>query len=219
MKVTLIHHSGVLIELAHKSLLFDYYEGQLTVNPDKPLYIFASHAHYDHYSSKIFHIKHPQKTYILSDDIKTHHAHLSVSPHNTYHVDDIEITTLFSTDQGVAYVIHTEGKSLYFAGDLHYWYWIGEPDKDNAWQRDTYLKEISTLTNEHFDLSCVVVDDRLESAMYYGLEAFLKRVKTDYVLPIHYFGNYAISKHLKKEFVSDQTILLYPDYDGFTVTL
>lgn len=219
MNVTLIHHSGVLIELEHKSLLFDYYEGPLNINLDQPLYIFASHAHYDHYSSKIFSIKHPHKTYILSDDIKTHHDHVTVSPHHHYTIDDVEIDTLFSTDQGVAFVIHTEGKSLYFAGDLHFWYWIGDPDQDNNWQRDHYLEEIGHLTNEHFDLSCVVVDDRLEGAWLYGLEEFLKRVKTDYVLPIHYFGNYNLSKRLKKEFHTDQTTILYPDHDGYKVVL
>lgn len=217
MKVTLIHHSGVLVELDHCSLLFDYYQGPLSLNLEKPLYIFASHAHYDHFSEKIFSLKHPHKHYILSDDIKTHQKALMVSPHHTYHLDDLTIETLFSTDQGVAYIVSSQGVSIYFAGDLNNWHWLGEDEKDNIWQKEHYLAELKRIEHRHFNLSCVVVDDRQEEVYLEGLKAFLAYTTSDAILPIHYFGHYRISKTLAKEKI--KAPLLYPDQDGFSVTL
>jgi hypothetical protein len=217
MNVTLIHHSGVLVELAHCSLLFDYYQGALHVNKEKPLYIFASHAHADHFSEKIFAIDHPEKHYILSDDIHTAHDHLSVSPHHTYHFNDLTIETLFSTDQGVAFIVTTEGQSIYFAGDLNNWHWIGEDENDNKWQKEHYLAELNRIAHRHFTLSCVVVDDRQEEAYLEGLEAFIQMTTSDAILPIHYFGHYRISETLKKAHIDAP--LLFPDHDGYTVTL
>ena len=55
MKITFLYHSAFLVELEHGSLLFDWYGGTV---PDydrtKPLYVFSSHHHGDHYSPEIF---------------------------------------------------------------------------------------------------------------------------------------------------------------------
>ena len=51
MKVTFIYHSAFLVELERCSLLFDWYGGDLPkIDRTKPLYVFASHHHGDHYS-------------------------------------------------------------------------------------------------------------------------------------------------------------------------
>ena len=49
MKVTFILHSCYHVELEGCCLLFDYYEGEVPES-DKPLYVFASHSHEDHFS-------------------------------------------------------------------------------------------------------------------------------------------------------------------------
>lgn len=55
MKITYIHHSAFLAELETVSLLFDYTEGTLPkISVKKPLLVFASHRHGDHYSEKKF---------------------------------------------------------------------------------------------------------------------------------------------------------------------
>lgn len=219
MKVTLITHSCVLIELESCSLLFDYYGGHLEINKNKPLYIFASHAHSDHYSSAIFKIDHPNVHYILSSDIHTLHSHLSVQPHKHYAVDQISVDTLFSTDQGVAFIIKADHQNIYFAGDLNNWYWECEPDQDNEWQNVHYHQELDRIRNVHFDLACIVVDDRQEDAYLLGLKGFLETCHADVILPIHYFGHYTISDHLKKENLDKEVHLLYPDHDYYSVEL
>ncbi len=50
MQITRIFHSGFLVETAKRYFIFDYYKGELPkLNPDKPVYVFASHGHQDHY--------------------------------------------------------------------------------------------------------------------------------------------------------------------------
>ncbi|MCD8027133.1 MAG: hypothetical protein LUF02_00375 [Erysipelotrichaceae bacterium] len=83
MIVTHLYHSGTLIELKKHLLLFDYYQGDLKFNHDKPLYVFVSHSHDDHYNRQIFHIEHPDIHYILSNDIHSHRQAMYVKPHQS----------------------------------------------------------------------------------------------------------------------------------------
>lgn len=198
MLVTHLYHSGYLIELEHHTLLFDYYQGDLKLNLDKPLYIFVSHRHFDHYNPEIFKINHPHITYILSNDLRHKHDGNYVDVHQIYDFDDIRVKTLLSTDEGCAFIVEVENKSIYFAGDLNWWHWEGEPEKDNNYQRITYQQEINTI-QQPLDIAFVVVDKRQEENYLLGLQYFLKHVKTQYIFPIHYFGDYTVSKELKKE--------------------
>ena len=58
MTVTFIAHSAYLVEWDKFYTLFDYtyepdYTGALPeLNPDKPLLVFASHSHEDHFDAK-----------------------------------------------------------------------------------------------------------------------------------------------------------------------
>lgn len=72
MKIQFIFHSSYLVTLDQCYLLFDYYMGELPeLDPEKPLYIMASHVHYDHFAPVIFQLmkKYPGCVFILSDDI------------------------------------------------------------------------------------------------------------------------------------------------------
>lgn len=198
MKITHLTQSGILIELDQHILLFDYYQGELHINPHKPLYIFVSHRHYDHYNPSIFKIHHPHTAYILSSDLRHNHTGFYVDPNQEYDFDDIHIKTLLSTDEGCAFIVQVEGKTIYHAGDLHWWHWIGEPEKDNDYQRITYQQQIH-LINEKIDYAFVVVDPRLEDAYLLGLQYFLNHVEAKYVFPIHYFGDYSTTDKLAKE--------------------
>ena len=220
MKVQLITHSSVLVELKKHLLLFDYFgQGHLNLKTNKPLYIFNSHAHSDHYAPAIFNIKHPKKKYILSNDIKPQQDAFMMGPHESLDIDDLHIKTLFSTDQGVAFVVEVEDKKIYFAGDLNDWHWQEDNEQDhldNIYQHDTYLKELSYISRDHFDIAFVPVDKRLDEHYIDGLREFDQNVKAKYIMPIHYFGHYEISEKLKKESLNLSATLLYPDHDYFT---
>ena len=55
MNITFLYHSSFLVELSGCTLLFDWYGGPVPdYDRSKPLYVFASHHHGDHYAPEIF---------------------------------------------------------------------------------------------------------------------------------------------------------------------
>ena len=59
MKLTFLYHSAFLVELETCSLLFDWHGGRVPdIDRSKPLYVFASHHHGDHYAPEILSLIH-----------------------------------------------------------------------------------------------------------------------------------------------------------------
>ena len=170
-KITYICHSGFLVELDHIQLLFDYYKGSLEcVNKDKPLYVFASHRHPDHFVEKIFELAetYQEVHYILSNDIwkkrvpeNLREQTVFLGPHRKETIGDVTVETLKSTDEGVAFLVETEGQTIYHAGDLNDWTWPGEPEAENRVMRERYRKEIDRLAGRKIDLAFVVLESIL----------------------------------------------------------
>ena len=116
MQVTYIYNSGFLVELDKHILLFDYYQGTIPpLNQNKPLYVFVSHFHHDHYNPAIYQINHPKITYII--DRKINNTGIKVHPSEIYEIDDLYIQTLLSTDAGVAFVVKVENKQISVPGE------------------------------------------------------------------------------------------------------
>ena len=69
-----------------------------------------------------------------------------MKPHQKLTVDDLEIETLASNDQGVAFVVKVAGKrTVFHAGDLNWWHWNGESEEFNNDIADSYRQEIDLL--------------------------------------------------------------------------
>lgn len=109
MKIHYLYHSGFFIEQEHHYLLFDYYQGTLPLlDKEKPLYIFISHAHYDHYNPAVLSLaSYYPKCRIIAADLHEE-GFLEVRPDERYIVDDIEIQTLTPPGEGVAFLIKSE---------------------------------------------------------------------------------------------------------------
>ena len=72
MRVTYLGHSGFLLEMEDALLLFDYYQGSLPeMDPEKTLFVFVSHVHYDHYNPDILKLRRQRQNiwYLFSDDV------------------------------------------------------------------------------------------------------------------------------------------------------
>ena len=75
ISIDYIGHSGFLVETETSLMLFDYYRGDLSVldakPADKPLFVFASHAHGDHYNPAILKLAEKEREvhYFFSFDI------------------------------------------------------------------------------------------------------------------------------------------------------
>lgn len=152
MNISYIYHSGFLVETTNRYCIFDYYRGALPrLNPDKPVVVFASHSHADHYNPEIFSLLAEQGmttiTAVLSKDIPERRwpSYLTPCPeenitdihsmqntiptlkasfYKTYSLPhDMTIQTLHSTDRGVAFLVRCDGCVIYHAGDLNDWCW------------------------------------------------------------------------------------------------
>lgn len=208
LKVTYLKHSGFLVETPDKYLLFDYWKGEIpSLNYKKKLYVFASHVHHDHYVKDIFKLENQCESvkYILSFDIersndwKKAEQVYFLDANESVEIDDLQIKTLCSTDEGVAFLVKTDDYTIYHAGDLHWWHWPGDPEKDNQRRKETYQKEIDLLEGEKIDCAFVVLDPRQEEAGSWGMEYFLKHVESRYVFPMHCWEKYEIIKDFKEK--------------------
>lgn len=208
LKVTYLKHSGFLVETPDKYLLFDYWKGEIpSLNYKKKLYVFASHVHHDHYVKDIFKLENQCESvkYILSFDIersndwKKAEQVYFLDANESVEIDDLQIKTLCSTDEGVAFLVKTDDYTIYHAGDLHWWHWPGDPEEDNQRRKETYQKEIDLLEGEKIDCAFVVLDPRQEEAGSWGMEYFLKHVESRCVFPMHCWEKYEIIKDFKEK--------------------
>lgn len=205
IKVNFIYHSGFMVETDLCTLVFDYYKGDLpVVNKEKPIYVFASHRHRDHFNPHIFQwAKAYQAEYFLSDDItKSNVSGVSITylaPDQKLELPEkkLKIETLKSTDEGVAFLVTVGDICIYHAGDLNWWHWEGEGDVYNEQMAAAYKKEIDKIEGRHFDLAFVPVDPRLGEAFYYGIDYFMKHTETDFVYPIHCWEDKTVGDKLK----------------------
>lgn len=215
MKVTYLGHSGFLVETQKAYYLFDYIRGQVPEpSGGKPLYIFVSHSHGDHFSRKIFQSrKVPQADgYILSYDIRKKYRRGNVEwiedngekifwaePGKAVRLPQCRVLPLKSTDLGVAYLVEEEGLRIYHAGDLNWWHWEGETP---AWNRNmevNYKREIDRLKGRKVDLAFVPLDPRMEGAYWYGMDYFLKNVPAAAVFPMHFWEDYGVIDRYVRE--------------------
>lgn len=217
MNITYVEHSCFSVELDKVVLIFDYFKGQLPdFDPEKTIYVFSSHNHHDHFNIDIFQLlnKYPNVVYIFSKDIKKKFGRKFFNTHGvddevyekiefidinkTLEISDLKIETLNSTDEGVAFIVTAEDKTIYHAGDLNLWWWNGRDQKDNESARERFEEEINKIKNRHFDAAFVVLDPRQGEEFYLGFDYFMKNTDTDKVFPMHFWGDSSVIERLKE---------------------
>ena len=216
MNITHIFHSGFLVETEKQYFIFDYYKNDLPpLKKDKPVYVFASHAHPDHYEPKVFELLRRQgatiRVAILAKDISENRYPegvnvLKVGFDAEYKITEhISIQTFHSTDAGVAYLVQCEEGNIFHAGDLHDWVWDGVPDQVNRQMTGSYRHEIDKLKGMQIDVAFIPLDPRQEKYYANGLLYFLEKVSVKKVYPMHFWGKYS---------VIDQFLREYPQYEN-----
>lgn len=236
LKIQYISHSGFLVETSSCYYLFDYYRGSLpALNPAKPILVFASHSHPDHYNPAVFEklarqgMK--QVTAVLSKDISRKRCSnkkcsdkkcsdkecsdkeypasidtITVTFHQKYTLPcNTTLETLQSTDQGVAFLVKCPEGTLYHAGDLNDWVWAGESEQYNRQMTGSYRHEINLLASTPVDAAFLPLDPRQEEYYSRGILYFLKKVKAAAVYPMHYWDQPEII---------DKFLESYPEYKG-----
>ena len=109
---------------------------------------------------------------------------------------DLRLTTLHSTDSGVAFLVETEGKTIYHAGDLHWWHWEGEPAQWNRDMERDFKRELRTLEGRVIDVAFLVLDPRQEEAYWLGFDWVMTHVDVRAAFPMHSWEAFWIAKKL-----------------------
>lgn len=213
MNITYIGHSGFLTEFSHCCCLFDYYEGKIPeLDKDKPLFIFVSHRHQDHFNPEIFRIAGPREIhYILSSDTKRYmRDRLDLTGLHFMKAEEtlsltwgeegcaLSVKTLRSTDCGVAFLVHTEGKDIYHAGDLNWWVWPGESKQYNNNMTANFKRYTEPLKGLDLFAAFLPLDPRQGEWYDKGFSYILENTKTRYAFPMHFWKDFSvIQKYLE----------------------
>lgn len=218
IKLTYIFHSGFLVETDSCILVFDYWMDPSGVmqhcikrNVAKPIYVFASHFHEDHFNREIFLWKNDKvtTTYILSKDILKHRrakkeeADVWMAKGSVWEDKNIKVTATGSNDSGVSWIVEVDGKRIFHAGDLCNWYarfLEGEsPDKEiyseefgkyfnPVAEEKRYLGELKDVRKitDSFDIVMFPVDGRIGNGYTRGARQFIARFNVKLFVPMHF---------------------------------
>lgn len=207
MKITYIGHSGFLAEFSNCCCLFDYYEGKIPeLAKEKPLFIFVSHRHQDHFNPEIFHITGPGEIhYILSFDTRRYmrdrlelpnlhfmKAEETLTLNWNKGAGSMKVKTLRSTDCGIAFLVHTEDKTIYHAGDLNWWVWPGESKQYNNNMTANFKKYVEPLKDLELFAAFLPLDPRQEKWYDKGFSYILDNTTTRYAFPMHFWKDFSV---------------------------
>ena len=232
MQTTYLSHSGFLLDW-----LFDYFEGTIPeMNPQKDIVVFCSHSHADHFSPSVFALseKYPSVTYIFSNEVRNSCKKLEKkngNPLPSIHFlksrtdtslttptgEQLHIHTLLSTDCGCAFLIEYNGKCIYHAGDLHWWYWEGEDPDWNKKMTADYKKEMEYLKGKRLDLAFTPLDPRQEKDYALGMNYLLEQTFTQHIFPMHFWNDFGImNQYLQEHTVPEHTTFYVIQENGQT---
>ncbi len=240
MEITYLNHSGFLLEWETCYWLFDYYKGDIpSLDPAKELFVFCSHSHSDHYNPDVFSLlmKHPKVHWLFANEIKG--AFRRTKRHSKFPLPEVTflptysdttlmdqqgqplvIHTLHSTDCGCAFLIRYQDRYIYHAGDLHWWTWPGESEKDNRKMAGDYKKEIEYLEDKSLFLAFTPLDPRQESDYAMGMNYLLSHVQIQHVFPMHFWDDFSImDKYLKENTVPSESIFHVLHRDGEHISI
>lgn len=236
MQLTYIFHSGFVFETDQCILVFDYWMDPAGVLPrylesSKPMYVFASHFHEDHFTPEILTWRERKDNirYVLSKDILRHRrarkedADVWLGKGATWEDALVRVTATGSNDSGVSWVVETGGMRLFHAGDLNNWYarfltddyqggLVYSPDfgidVDPVQEEKRFLgelKDIRKLTGR-FDVAMFPVDGRIGNGYTRGARQFLDRFQVGLFVPMHFVTVGFRSAWRMKEFADEKSV-------------
>jgi L-ascorbate metabolism protein UlaG (beta-lactamase superfamily) len=207
MKLTYIYHSGFAVECEQCTVIFDYYRDSaddfvrrsLPVFKGKP-YVLSSHWHPDHFNRDILKWKEirPDIAYIFSADIRkkrfaaTDEASF-LRKGDVWEDHNLRIRAFGSTDAGVSFLVETDGKRIFHAGDLNNWHWDEESTEEEIRAAENhFLRELKDIANEvqNVDLAMFPIDCRLGKNYMRGAQQFVDSIKTAVFVPMHFGETY-----------------------------
>lgn len=219
MDIYYIYHSCFAIETSDYKIIFDYYKtprsniGNFSLEEflsgKKPVIVFSSHSHQDHFSNEIFNWS-GNITYILSDDIKLNNQKKNiyfVKEGDSLKLENLNIKVFGSTDLGVSFLLEIEGKRIFHSGDLNWWCWNDDTEEEYKYMKELYFSKIESIKkyleleknkNMVIDYLFIPVDPRLEENYLMGVRAFVKKILIKNIICMHFWNNFKIINDVEK---------------------
>lgn len=243
MKLTYLFHSGFLLETEQCFVIFDYFfDPSKTINKilksDKPLYVLASHFHDDHFNPKILRWRKEKNniTYILSKDIYRQRkatkedADIWLAKGGEWSNEHMHVWAAGSNDSGVSWIVETEGKRIFHAGDLNNWYArllnenparcnflndVGER-VDPVYEEKRYIGELKDIEKiaTSFDVVMFPIDARIGNGYTKGARQFLERFEVGLFVPMHFVVCGRASAYRMREFAEARNVSFWAISDN-----
>ncbi len=212
MRVTYIKHSGFLVEWEDIACLFDWAEGELpSIEEGKKTFVFVSHAHADHFSPEIFQRFRGEKnvTFVLSADIRQDQekergcavTRVAADIRRVFpggKAGPVSVTTLLSTDSGVAFVVNYGGKTVLHAGDLHWWAWPDDTPAEEREMKNAFFDQLLKIRGLEVDAAFLPLDPRLGGNFWMGFDAFMRTARVKKAFPMHMWDRYDYIENLRR---------------------
>ena len=149
-EVTYLGNSGWSVKTENTFLVFDYSRRMPTTKKGDPLidridinkhtkenmYVFISHKHPDHFDKCVLDWEDSVERikYVLGWQRKNEKGYVLMGLNEDRRVDNLEISTLRATDEGVGFLVKVDGLTMIHFGD--HAKWVEEADADYREQVD-----------------------------------------------------------------------------------
>lgn len=203
LKITYLINSGFLVEGEDFILVFDDYrepEGTVAraLASGKRAYVFASHAHFDHFDRHILSFAPKVSRYIFGYDIR-HAADARKFPaaktvymetYQDWEDEAIDVQSFDSTDAGVSFLVTWKrtGTKIFHAGDFNWWDWTGEDARTRHLAENGFKKQLKRLAGLTADVAFFPVDGRLGPSMEKGAKEFVRVAQVRNLIAMHSVG-------------------------------
>lgn len=202
MEVTYLFNSGFLVRIGRLLLVFDDFEdeqdivGKAIQKEDyEALYIFASHAHFDHFDAHILAYTEETQRYVFGYDIRhtkrgkafPQEKVIYMKPYELWEDERIRVESYDSTDTGVAFRVTAKAsdKVIFHAGDFNWWDWLGETVENRKLAENAFRKQLRKMEGMRADLAFFPVDGRLGSSQDKGVREFIRVTDVGALVTMH----------------------------------
>ena len=201
MNVNYLLNSGFMIQDEKTLLVFDDYDdpaGIVDAAYDKGdfdrLYIFVTHAHFDHFGTHIRAYAQKTSRYIFSSDIKRT-KRVKIFPkekitfmkrYTAWEDDAIKVWSYDSTDVGISFLVETpSGKKIFHAGDFNRWHWTDDTPDNIELADKVFKRQMKRLEGLEADVAFFPIDGRLGSWQEVGAIEFVSRTDVKNFVAMH----------------------------------
>ena len=201
MDIVYLLNSGFMVRDGNVLLVFDDYEdpaGIVDAAYDKGgfdrLYVFATHAHFDHFSTHIRAYAPKTTRYVFSSDIK-HTKRVKIFPtskitymkrYSEWQDDAVKVWSYDSTDVGTSFRVELpSGKKVFHAGDFNWWHWEDDTPENIELAEKAFKRQVKRLKGMEADVAFFPVDGRLGAAQERGAIDFVARAEVKGLVAMH----------------------------------